>query len=149
MRIIHTGVGRASQYKSFHSEKLSQTFSCAPDAGGVRTSGLWILNPTLCQPSHPVSPTLQHFTKYCILLFPISIFRLLQAALGFYNISQHTISFLLAFPGFYRLHFFSIVSHLQSRGRDTLERPLQLPQASPQLLPNRRPLRPCRITKFP
>ena len=33
--------------------------------------------------------------------------------------------------------------HLQSRGRDKLERPLQLPQASPQLLPNCRPLRPC------
>ena len=32
---------------------------------------------------------------------------------------------------------------LQSRGRDKLERPLQLPQASPQLPPNCRPLRPC------
>ena len=34
-------------------------------------------------------------------------------------------------------------SHLRSRGRDKLERPLQLPQASTQLLPNRRPIRPC------
>ena len=32
---------------------------------------------------------------------------------------------------------------MQSRGRDKLEHPLQLPQASPQLLPNCRPLRPC------
>ena len=34
-------------------------------------------------------------------------------------------------------------SHLPSRGRDKLKRPLQLPQASPQLLLNCRPLRPC------
>ena len=47
------------------------------------------------------------------------------------------------FQFFFSSSSFRSPSHLQSRGWDKLERPLQLSQASPQLLPNCRPLRPC------
>ena len=46
------------QHNIFDSEQLSQLFSRAPD--GIRTSGLWILNPTLYQLSHPVTPDKVH-----------------------------------------------------------------------------------------
>ena len=46
------GTLTASQHNIFDSEKLAD-FSCAPD--GVRTSGHWILSPTLYQLSHPVT----------------------------------------------------------------------------------------------
>ena len=59
---VHTkGLGNTDKRVSttfFHSEKnLSTHFYCTPDAGGVRTSDLWISNPrTLYQLSHPVTP---------------------------------------------------------------------------------------------
>ena len=46
------GTPTASQHNVFDSEKLT-VFVCAPD--GIRTSVIWILSPTLCQLSHPVT----------------------------------------------------------------------------------------------
>ena len=45
----------ASQHNAFDSEKTLTNIACAPDAGGVGTSDLWISNQTLYQLSHPVS----------------------------------------------------------------------------------------------
>ena len=48
-----------SQHNIFDSEKLSQSLCCAPDAGGVRTSGLWISEsgaPATEPPRHPATP---------------------------------------------------------------------------------------------
>ena len=45
----------ASQHSISDSETLSQLVSCAPDADGVRTSGLPISSPTLYPLSHPVT----------------------------------------------------------------------------------------------
>ena len=42
----------------FTRKKNVINFSCAPDAGGVQTSGLWISSPTLFQLSHPVTLSL-------------------------------------------------------------------------------------------
>ena len=50
---INTGVGAASQNNSLTRNKLTNV-SCAPD--GVRTSGHWILSPTLYQLSHSTTP---------------------------------------------------------------------------------------------
>ena len=47
------GTPTASQHNIFDSEK-THFFSCAP--GGIRTSVLWILKPTLYPVSHPVTP---------------------------------------------------------------------------------------------
>ena len=51
----HEGLGTptASQRNIFDWEKTHNLFSCAPV--GIRTSVLWILSPTLCQSSHPVT----------------------------------------------------------------------------------------------
>ena len=49
---LHTGVGHTDS----DWEKYLTIFYCAPDADGVRTSGLWISSPTLYQLSHPVTP---------------------------------------------------------------------------------------------
>ena len=56
------GTSTASQHNIFDSEKLSQ-LSCAPDAHGVRTSGLSISSPTLYQLSHAVTPLGQEHVK--------------------------------------------------------------------------------------
>ena len=53
---VHTGVGPTDSVsaKHFWLGKTTTNVSCAPD--WVRTSDHWILNPTLCQLSHPVTP---------------------------------------------------------------------------------------------
>ena len=48
------GTPTASQHNIFDLEKLSQCVYCAPDAGGIRTSGLWISSPMLYQLNHPI-----------------------------------------------------------------------------------------------
>ena len=50
----------ASQHNIFDSKELSQFFSCAPDAGGVRTYDLWILNEMLYQ----LNPFIIPFGKF-------------------------------------------------------------------------------------
>ena len=50
------GTPTTSQHNIFDSEKTLTHFSCAPDAGGIGTSGLLISSPALYQLSHPVTP---------------------------------------------------------------------------------------------
>ena len=56
VHIYTQGVGHTDNESTqqFWLEKTSTIFCCAPE--GVRTSGLWISNPTLSQLSHPVTP---------------------------------------------------------------------------------------------
>ena len=49
----HRGWAHRQRVSTTFDWKTVTNFSCAPD--GVRTSGLWILSPTLCQLSHPVT----------------------------------------------------------------------------------------------
>ena len=54
--IVHTGIGPDRQRISTFLTRKKPTLtncSCAPDAGGVRTSDLWVSNLTLYPLSHP------------------------------------------------------------------------------------------------
>ena len=81
-----------------------------------------------CRP-HCLSHCLSHYPTSCFLLYSLVHTGI---AVGHTVCLTHSSSSSFRSP-----------SHLQPRGQDKLEHPLQRPQTSPHSLPNCRPLRPC------
>ena len=62
---VHVHTDSESAQHFLLGETLTN-FSCAPDAGGVRTSDLWIPNPKVYQLSHSVIPFDVVYWNVCV-----------------------------------------------------------------------------------